>query len=427
MHEVVGHVTADALVAFARREKATQLVLGASRRSRWQELLHGSFVAQGDPARRRHRRPRHRRPRTSTAPPRQRRAARDDVQPSAATTHGVAADGGRAAAADCCVTVAVPRARIALSTVLLLFLTVVLVIAAIGGRVVRGRRRGRRVAAGQLVLRHAVQHAHDRRGREPRQLAGVRRRGGHGRVAGRHRLATCARGAAGPRRGDGAGPIGGDDWPPTPIRCPLARTDPLARSGWSRRGWIPTASLSSWLRHVAGRWSTQPRHDAGRRRHGVRQWHRLELVRRSLSDDDHECCASSPTSWRWRSNGALGRRGRRGRRARRDRRRAHGAAARGVARPAHAARLDQGDGVGTARSDVQVEAGSDREAHATIDEETDRLNRLVGNLLDASRLQIGALAVELPTDDVAESTARPLPASATARSHRVDVPDGCRR
>jgi two-component system sensor histidine kinase KdpD len=35
------------------------------------------------------------------------------------------------------------------------------------------------------------------------------------------------------------------------------------------------------------------------------------------------------------------------------------------------------------------------EAHATIEEETDRLTRLVANLLDASRLEIGALAVEL--------------------------------
>ncbi len=46
MHEVVGHDTAESLVAFARREKATQLVLGASRRSRWHELVHGSFVAR---------------------------------------------------------------------------------------------------------------------------------------------------------------------------------------------------------------------------------------------------------------------------------------------------------------------------------------------------------------------------------------------
>ena len=46
VHEVVGHDTAESLAAFARREKATQLVLGATRRSRWHEILHGSFVAR---------------------------------------------------------------------------------------------------------------------------------------------------------------------------------------------------------------------------------------------------------------------------------------------------------------------------------------------------------------------------------------------
>ena len=46
VHEVVGHDTAESLAAFARREKATQLVIGASRRSRWHEIVHGSFVAR---------------------------------------------------------------------------------------------------------------------------------------------------------------------------------------------------------------------------------------------------------------------------------------------------------------------------------------------------------------------------------------------
>ena len=47
--------------------------------------------------------------------------------------------------------------------------------------------------------------------------------------------------------------------------------------------------------------------------------------------------------------------------------------------------------------DPTVEWTADQIAEAllTVDEETDRLNRLVGNLLDASRLQIGALAVEI--------------------------------
>src|SRR2546423_2771939 len=43
-HEVAGGDTAAALVDFARAENATQLVLGASQRSRLQELLHGSVI-----------------------------------------------------------------------------------------------------------------------------------------------------------------------------------------------------------------------------------------------------------------------------------------------------------------------------------------------------------------------------------------------
>ena len=46
VHDVAAADTAEAMAAFARREKATQLVLGASRRSRWHELVHGSFVAR---------------------------------------------------------------------------------------------------------------------------------------------------------------------------------------------------------------------------------------------------------------------------------------------------------------------------------------------------------------------------------------------
>ena len=42
--EIVGERVASALVAFAQSEKATQVVIGASQRSRWQELWHGSVV-----------------------------------------------------------------------------------------------------------------------------------------------------------------------------------------------------------------------------------------------------------------------------------------------------------------------------------------------------------------------------------------------
>ncbi|MFN8024263.1 MAG: DUF4118 domain-containing protein [Acidimicrobiales bacterium] len=45
-HEVVGHDRAEALVEFARREKATQLVIGATARNRRYELWNGSFVSK---------------------------------------------------------------------------------------------------------------------------------------------------------------------------------------------------------------------------------------------------------------------------------------------------------------------------------------------------------------------------------------------
>ncbi|HEX2783477.1 MAG TPA: ATP-binding protein, partial [Ilumatobacteraceae bacterium] len=60
------------------------------------------------------------------------------------------------------------------------------------------------------------------------------------------------------------------------------------------------------------------------------------------------------------------------------------------------------------------------DALVTVDEETDRLNRLVGDLLDASRLQIGSLAVNCQTVDVAESIGVTL-AGVGATGDRVDV------
>ncbi len=48
------------------------------------------------------------------------------------------------------------------------------------------------------------------------------------------------------------------------------------------------------------------------------------------------------------------------------------------------------------------------EALETVDQETDRLNRLVGNLLDASRLQIGALAVDIRPTSLNDTVASAL-------------------
>jgi two-component system sensor histidine kinase KdpD len=45
-HELMSEEPAKALVVFARSERATQLVLGASRRSRWQRLLRGDVIEE---------------------------------------------------------------------------------------------------------------------------------------------------------------------------------------------------------------------------------------------------------------------------------------------------------------------------------------------------------------------------------------------
>ena len=65
-----------------------------------------------------------------------------------------------------------------------------------------------------------------------------------------------------------------------------------------------------------------------------------------------------------------------------------------------------------------------RQFHCTIDVETDRLNHLVGNLLDMSRLQVGALELRLdavPLEDVVATALDVLGEDA----HRVlvDIPE----
>ena len=80
---------------------------------------------------------------------------------------------------------------------------------------------------------------------------------------------------------------------------------------------------------------------------------------------------------------------------------------------------------GLLESDVQWRPGDVRDALETVDEEADRLNRLVGNLLDASRLQIGALAVNCQAIDLSESIAATLGSIGPAADRvEVEVPDG---
>lgn len=132
--EIVGADTARALVEFARAEHATQLVLGSSNRSRWTELVHGSIVnrlvrlsgpidvhvishepaiGNGPPALPR------RGPTRTAIPPRRRQAA------WLLTLAGVPL---------LTFVLAQVHHTIGLPTVLLLFLTLVVAIAAVGGR-----------------------------------------------------------------------------------------------------------------------------------------------------------------------------------------------------------------------------------------------------------------------------------------------------
>jgi two-component system sensor histidine kinase KdpD len=70
--------------------------------------------------------------------------------------------------------------------------------------------------------------------------------------------------------------------------------------------------------------------------------------------------------------------------------------------------------------DVAWTAAEIADALAAIDEETDRLNRVVGNLLDASRMQSGALAVDTRPTAIDEPVAAAL-ASIDAPSDRVQI------
>jgi two-component system, OmpR family, sensor histidine kinase KdpD len=73
--------------------------------------------------------------------------------------------------------------------------------------------------------------------------------------------------------------------------------------------------------------------------------------------------------------------------------------------------------------DVSFDPTATRDLLETIDDETDRLNRLVGNLLDMSRIQTGALIVQaraVGLEEIVGSTIAELP---PAPQIDIDVPD----
>ena len=135
-HEVAGADVAAALVEFATAENATQLVLGASHRSRWEELLARLGDQPHRPALRADRRPRHlprgaRSPSTVDA----RLARLRGLSVSPVPPRRQLAGWLLAAAGIPLLTVLLAQLResTGLSTVLLAYLALVVVVSAVGG------------------------------------------------------------------------------------------------------------------------------------------------------------------------------------------------------------------------------------------------------------------------------------------------------
>jgi two-component system sensor histidine kinase KdpD len=77
---------------------------------------------------------------------------------------------------------------------------------------------------------------------------------------------------------------------------------------------------------------------------------------------------------------------------------------------------------GLRQSDIAWTPAEMAEAHAAIETECDRLNRLVGNLLDAGRLQAGSLPVDLRPTAIEEPISAAVAPLATDRV-ALDVPE----
>ncbi|MGE0139507.1 MAG: DUF4118 domain-containing protein [Ilumatobacteraceae bacterium] len=420
-HEVVGHDPAEAIVAFARREKGTQLVLGSSRRSRWQELLRGSFVARVT-----------------------RLAGDIDVHIIAyeheashrrrrrMTDHPI--DRRRSIAAWLVLLLGLPgliaatlplRDHIAISTELLLMLAVVLIVAALGGRVVAAAAA---VIGSLLVNWFFVPPYHTFTIAEIENLVallvfvGVALTVGSLVVVASRRAteALRARAEAEALARSTASLAAAPD--PLPGLLDHIRTT-FGLTGVRMSGTTDGEPFDYVAGDVTeGERSTVPLPVPG----DVEGSAALEIVGRRLSNDDLRLLNILADQ--------LGLALEKGRLA---------------ADAAEAEKLADVDAVRTSLlravshdlrtplasikamvsglRDPSVRFGQDQvsEALVTIEEETDRLNRLVGNLLDASRLQIGALAVDIRPASVGPVIVAALQSiNAPAGSVAVEVLDG---
>ncbi len=414
VHDVIAHDTADGMATFARQEKATQIVLGASRRSRWHELLYGSFVArltrlvpEVDV---------HVIARADRAPPDEVRfPTRQPVRRRTALAWLLTIF-----ALPLLIAVTLPfRDTAELSTVLLLALTVVLVIAVLGGVVVGTVAA---IVASLLVNWFFVEPYYTLSIGDTDNLVSlvvfvavavtagalvdtVSRRSLEARRARREAEALVRSTTS----------LALD---PEPVQRLLeeiqttfglvgVRLDACDDSVWTTVAMagdvtppaVATLSLSS---------GHQDERDGERT---------LELYGRSLSPDDQRLMRALADQLGLAIDNQLL-----------------------AAEAAEAATLADVDVVRTALlravshdlrtplasikamvsglRDPSVDWTPDQTAEAllTVDEETDRLNQLVGNLLDASRLQIGALALDVQPSDVADIVA--------AAIHSISAPTG---
>ena len=421
VHDVVAPSPAEGLVSFAHAEKATQLVLGASRRSRWHELLHGSFAGRA-----------------------MRSAAGLDVhiiadhdEASGSKQHHPQPDGSTryrrrsawvltVAGLPLLVAVTVPfRGSIALTTELLLFLTVVLMIATIGGRVVAA---GAAVFASLLVNWFFVVPYNTLTIAEPENVVSLAVFVGVAITVG-SLVDTAARRAHEAQRARieatalarSAATLAADPEALPRLIEQIRVTFALDRVRLLPDGAPQNGYDTSTDPLTIPPTSTVSVGDAL----GPESRYRLELYGRTLTGDDQRVLRALADQLAVAiERSQLGR------------------------EAAEAEALAQVDAVRTAllravshdlrtplasikamvsgllESDVQWRPGDVRDALETVDEEADRLNRLVGNLLDASRLQIGALAVNCQAIDLSESITATLSSiGPTADRVELDVPE----
>ena len=423
VHDVVATSPAEGLVSFAHAEKATQLVLGASRRGRVQELVHGSFA--GRVIRAAHGLDVHviadqdlpTEPRTRPAGP-DARVRRRRLLAWAVAVLGL----------PVLVAIIVPfRASLALSTDLLVFLAVVLAIAAIGGRVVAVVAA---VVASLLLNWFFVLPYHTFTIAQPQNvvslvvfvglaigvgsLVDIAARRAYESQRARVEATALARSAA------------------------TLAADPEALPGLVEQ--IRTTFALDRVRLVPGDGVrrgydtsdaplTSP--PVGTLRVGVAvapgAAYELELYGRLLSNDDLRVLRALVDQLAVAiDRSQLGR----------EAAEAEALAQIDAARTAllRAVSHDLRTPLASIKAMVSGLLESDEvqwhpeqvhDALVTVDEETDRLNRLVGDLLDASRLQIGALAVNYQTVDVAESIGVILAGIGPAADRvEVEVPSG---